>query len=658
MKTGDRQIDARVPLERWIVREVLRQPDQLAMSFMNARNIGIAICDLQFRFRTLNPALARMNGIPLEEHIGKTIYEVLGDFAAKVEPLFQQVVSSGNPVVNVHVTGKLPMQSELGHWIENYFPLKDSKGAVRRLCCMVFEVTEQKRLEESLQIVTQTCKDEMAQLSVLAEFHSRLLNKPDPTELAGAITAFVNRQIPHDYAVLMLEENTLKWLGPDSRQQALPDPADERSVPYLRYVAASAKAEGMHRQAEDWKPVFGRGVQSMLTMRIATRGAKLGTLHLASRHKGVFDGVAREMANRLAEQIALALDYVCTTNENESLKSRLKEPIIEVNQSAERPKEFSELVGDSPALQRVLRKASTVAKTDATVLILGETGTGKGLSARAVHLLSKRCQEPFVKINCSAIPTESLESDLFGHERGAFKGAISRKLGKLQEANRGTLLLDEIGDLPPALQSKLLRVLQDGEFERLGGKQTIRVNVRVIAATNRDLKQRVEENLFRGDLFYRLNVFPMRMPSLREKKEDVAVLVRHFVSKFNREMGKDVETVPRALMHAMLQWDWPGNVRELEHFIERSMIMTTGKVLQGSALDLQQPTATPVDRTLAAMERDYILQVLRQTGGKVAGMNGAAARLGMKRSTLQSRMQKLQIHHCDYKTTASSVGGA
>jgi len=380
----------------------------------------------------------------------------------------------------------------------------------------------------------------------------------------------------------------------------------------------------------------------------------LGTLHLASRQKDAFARVNRELAERVATQIALALDYIRANNEIDSLKSRLAAQKIHVDEPQQRDEEFREFLGESPALEHVLKQARMVADADCAVLVLGETGTGKDLLARAIHRMSRRKEQNFVKINCAAIPTRLLESELFGHEKGAFTGAVMQKIGRLELADEGTLLLDEIGDLPLELQPKLLRVLQDGEFERLGGMRTIRVSVRMIAATNRDLAKQVADGSFRSDLFYRLNVFPLRMPALRERREDIPQLVRHFVKKFSRQMDKNIETIASELMEGLQQWDWPGNVRELEHFVERSAIMTTGTVMQGAPPELEKGErgAIVVDRTLESMERDYILQALRCARGKVSGTNGAAVKLGLKRTTLQSRMQKLKIQPSDYKENA------
>jgi len=290
-----------------------------------------------------------------------------------------------------------------------------------------------------------------------------------------------------------------------------------------------------------------------------------------------------------------------------------------------------------------------VAASEATVLILGETGTGKELIARAIHRMSTRKENSFIKINCAAIPTGLLESELFGHERGAFTGAISQKIGRLELADRGTMFLDEVGDIPLELQPKLLRVLQDQEFERLGSTRTIKVNVRLIAATNRDLTRSVAEKQFRSDLFYRLNVFPIRMPPLRERRKDIPLLVRYFVQKFARRMNKQIETITSDTMNALVNWDWPGNVRELENFLERSVILTDTSVLRAPLAELQQLLDSSVtDGTLEAADREHIIRILRETHGTISGPGGAATKLGLKRTTLQSKMQKLGISREDY----------
>ena len=309
------------------------------------------------------------------------------------------------------------------------------------------------------------------------------------------------------------------------------------------------------------------------------------------------------------------------------------------------PRRFEQIIGNSSALESVLEQVEQVAPTDSTVLIQGETGTGKELVARAIHNLSARCGRPFIKLNCAAIPFDLLESELFGHERGAFTGAIAQKIGRFELADKGTLFLDEVGDIPQALQPKLLRVLQEQEFERLGSTRTHRVDVRLVAATNRNLIDMVKRSQFRNDLYYRLNVFPIPLPPLRARREDIPALVEHFIEIYARRMDKQIEHIPQETMSALIAYQWPGNIRELQNFIERSVILTSGNVLCPPLASLRAAAETESLEavTLEDAERDHIRKILEQTRWVVAGPNGAAARLGIKRSTLYFRMQKLGI---------------
>jgi len=306
---------------------------------------------------------------------------------------------------------------------------------------------------------------------------------------------------------------------------------------------------------------------------------------------------------------------------------------------------FEQIIGESAALEAVFEQVQCVAPTDSTVLIQGETGTGKELIARAIHNISSRCGRAFIKLNCAAIPFDLLESEIFGHEKGAFTGAIAQRVGRFELADKGTLFLDEVGDIPTALQPKLLRVLQEQEFERLGSTHTRHVEVRLVAATNRDLTEMTKQGEFRSDLYYRLNVFPIRIPPLRERREDIPLLVHYFMEKYARRMGKRIETVPTATMQKLVDWPWPGNVRELQNMIERGVILSRGFVLEIPLAELDQPSVSALHdnngaSTLEAFERQHILQALRESGWVVAG---AAARLGLNRSTLNARMRKLEI---------------
>ena len=329
-------------------------------------------------------------------------------------------------------------------------------------------------------------------------------------------------------------------------------------------------------------------------------------------------------------------------------RSELQKSYLE--EELETTHRFDEIVGESTALKRVLKKVEDVAPTDATVLILGETGTGKELIARAIHDLSPRRDHAFVKLNCSAIPSGLLESELFGHEKGAFTGAIAQKIGRLELAHQGTFFLDEVGDLPLELQPKILRALQEKEFERVGGTRTIPVNVRLVAATNRDLAKMVKESQFRSDLYYRLHVFPITIPPLRERRQDIPQLVRYFVSRHAKRMGRQIDTITAATLHTLLKWPWPGNIRELENFIERSVILTQGPVLRAPLAELEtfEESTVSTSSNLEVKDREHILRVLRECKGMIGGSGGAAERLGLKRTTLNSKMKKLNIERRDY----------
>ncbi len=328
-------------------------------------------------------------------------------------------------------------------------------------------------------------------------------------------------------------------------------------------------------------------------------------------------------------------------------KRKLTEEKLYLEQEIDAQLGLGEIIGESKVLQAMMEQVAKVAASDATVLLLGETGTGKELVARAIHQQSQRADNSFIKMNCAAIPSGLLESELFGNEKGAFTGAVNRKIGRLELADKGTLFLDEIGEISLALQPKLLRVLQDREFERLGGIHTLKVDFRLIAATNRDLADAVCEKEFRSDLYYRLNVFPIRVPPLRERRDDIRLLVEHFVQKCARRMNKSITSIPKRTVDALMGWEWPGNVRELENFIERSVILTQGSVLESPLSELKPMTAIKkevVDESLGAAERDHILRALRESHGQIGGRRGAAMRLGLKRTTLQSKLKQLGIH--------------
>jgi formate hydrogenlyase transcriptional activator len=393
------------------------------------------------------------------------------------------------------------------------------------------------------------------------------------------------------------------------------------------------------------------GIRSVCSVPLIAGERVWGALNPSSRIENAFGPSEVEYLQQVANQIAAALQNAHAYREIEKLKERLTQEKRYLENEILSAEQSDDIVGTSPALKRVLDYAAIVADTDATVLITGETGTGKERIARMIHGMSRRKDRNFIKVNCAAIPTGLLESELFGHEKGAFTGAISQKLGRLELADKGTLLLDEVGEIPLELQPKLLRVLQDREFERLGGTKTIRVDVRLIAATNRDLFRAVEEKEFRSDLFYRLHVFPLHLPALRDRREDIPMLIRHFVEKCAARLHKPIDVIPDEAVEAMTHWRWPGNIRELENFIERSVILSEGNRLSPPLGELREEISrqpSESDGTLRDREREHIIEILRQTRGALSGPAGAAARLGLKRTTLQYKMQRLGISRTDY----------
>jgi formate hydrogenlyase transcriptional activator len=388
-------------------------------------------------------------------------------------------------------------------------------------------------------------------------------------------------------------------------------------------------------------------IQSHCTLPLTTANRRLGVLAIGSEQPEAYSEDEVRFLSLVADQIALAIDNALAYTQIAELKEKLTEEKLYLEEEIRSEINFEDIVGEGPTLRRALQQVETVAATDSTVLLLGETGSGKELIARAIHRRSRRSDRTFVKLNCAAIPTGLLESELFGHERGAFTGAIARKVGRVELADRGTLFLDEVGDIPLELQPKLLRVLQEREFERLGSNETKKVDVRLIAATHRDLAQMIDDGTFRSDLFYRLNVFPIRVPPLRERPEDIPPLVRHFTKRFAERLEKKIETIPASALKTLAKWHWPGNVRELENFIERAVILTPGSVLNLPIAELSAWSLSVAAGPSAApghvAERERIIRALKETRGRVSGPQGAAERLGLKRTTLISRMTKLGI---------------
>jgi formate hydrogenlyase transcriptional activator len=627
--------------------EALRRSDQQLRSIIESvRDNAIYLLDREGHVVTWNPGGERIKGYAAEEILGKHYSRFFA----------QEDIDRGRPAELLRLAGARGRIDEQAwrirkdgsrFWADIMITaIRDSTGAVTGYAKVTRDLTDRKRAEEAM----------MLQLS------SALLANMDVRKLLSAISASIRELIPHDAATLafydpLKDELVAQFLNADNgdtpgREVHLPlgnSPAGEAFR--TREPVVLERLENSRFGAETMRHLTELGMQSGCWVPLIHRGDVIGTMMIASRLEATFSEREAEMLMQMADQVAMAVNNAVAFRQIQELRDRLGQEKKYLEEEINLEKRFEDVVGESMGLRRVLREIETVAPTDATVLIQGETGTGKELLARAIHRLSPRSERTFIKINCAAIPAGLIESELFGHEKGAFTGAIARKIGRLELAHEGTLFLDEVGELPLDLQPKLLRALQEKEIERVGGNRAIPVNVRLIAATNRDLAQMVAEKQFRSDLYYRLKVFPVFSPPLRERTGDIPILVRHFVAAHSRRMGKHIETIPEATMAALTRWQWPGNIRELENFLERAVILTRGPVLFVPLAELetagQQESDARENPTLQAAEREHILRVLREAQGQIGGADGAAARLGLKRTTLNSKMKKLGIERSD-----------
>jgi formate hydrogenlyase transcriptional activator len=492
---------------------------------------------------------------------------------------------------------------------------------------------------------------------LLLEVNNILVSTLNLRELLSAISACLKRVMPHDGASLALYDPASHML----RASALEFPGHEDVIMEGELFPLKGSPAGLAlttrravlsdaRNVEDLpslKRFRAAGVKSGCSIPLISRDRGLGVLCLVRLSDKAFSDDDVDLLTQIANQVAIAVENALSFREIDALKNKLAEEKLYLEEEIQTEHNFEEIIGKSLALKRVLQQVEMVAQTGSTVLIVGETGTGKELLARAIHNLSPRREHTFVKVNCAAIPTGLLESEMFGHEKGAFTGAIERRLGRFELAHQGTIFLDEVGDVPLELQPKLLRVLQEQEFERLGSSRTMRVDTRVVAATNGDLARMVADKQFRSDLYYRLNVFPITLPPLRERPEDIPLLVHFFAHKFAQQMKKPIERIPAPAMAALTAYPWPGNIREVQNLIERAMILSRGPVLEVPLAELKQPadaaTARPDAPTLEAIEREHILRVLRASNWVISGATGASARLGLPRTTLNNKLRKLGI---------------
>ena len=641
--------------EQRAAQEGLRRADLQFRSIVESvRDYAIYLLDKDGHIMIWNPGAERIKGYTSEEIIGKHFSRFFTQEdrdRGRPAELIRLATEHGR----VEHEGWRVRKDGSRFWADIVITaIRDANGEIIGFAKVTRDQTDRKRAEESV----------MLQLS------SALLANMDVRKLLGAISASISEVLPHDAATLGLFDPAtgkliVQFLAPDETgahrgEVRLPlegSPAGEAFR--TRQPLILGRMDDPRFASESMRHHTSIGMKSGLWVPLIHRDEAIGALAVASRRGAAFSEHDGEMLTEIANQVAMAVNNALAFRQIAELRDRLTQEKQYLEDEINLENRFEDIVGESTGLRQVLKDIETVAPTDATVLIQGETGTGKELLARAIHRISPRRDRTFVKLNCAAIPAGLLESELFGHEKGAFTGAIARKLGRLELANDGTLFLDEIGEMPLDLQPKLLRALQEREFERLGGSRPIHVNVRLIAATNRDLGKMVNEKQFRADLYYRLKVFPIFSPPLRERAADIPVLVRHFVANHSRRMGKNIEKIPDDAMDALKRWKWPGNIRELENLLERAVILTRGPVLYVPLADLEAleeeeeqavDDAEPENPNLRAAEREHILRVLRESKGQIGGPDGAAARLGLKRTTLNSKLKKLGIERTEYSS--------
>lgn len=610
----------------------------------------------------VNPKACRMLGYGRDELLALPISAVHPDEMPEFLAFARSVLETGSGWTN-----ELTCLTRMGKRL----PAEMSASVVEvagRACvvAMVRDISDRKRAEAELQRyrehLERLVEERTAELRrseqrqrALLEISNAIVANLDRPALFEAIAAALARVLPFDRASVTLYDPARDVLT----VYALAGPSPTRAYPVgTELPRRGSHLEGVvgerrtalcrdleaepHSPSAD--PLLREGIRSYVAAPLVTKGKVLGTLNVGSETPRRYGEEDARFVEEIATQVAPAVDNMLAYEEIARLKARLEQENVYLQEEIKTEHNFEEFVGQSPALRRALKAVETVAPTDAPVLILGETGTGKEIVARAVHDLSARRAKALVKVNCAAIPAGLFESELFGHEKGAFTGALARRIGRFELADGGTIFLDEVGELPLDLQAKLLRVLQEGEFERVGGA-TVKVDVRVITATNRSLEKAMREGHFRPDLFYRLNVFPIPLPPLRERPEDVPLLVRYFVAKYARRLGKSIETIPQRALDSLLAYSWPGNVREVENVIERAVILSPGPQLElGDWLPAPGARA-PETRvpTLEEIERDHIVAVLEITGWRVSGERGAAKVLGLRPTTLEARMKKLGI---------------
>jgi formate hydrogenlyase transcriptional activator len=661
--------------ERKQAEEALRKSEERWRSVFENSAIGVALTDLNGRFLATNSAYQKMLGYTAEELRKLTFLDITHeDYRESNWDLITELLEGKREQFQVEKQYQRKDGSLI--WVKNNVSLVPGTESMPRFIMALSEdITERKRAEEALRKSEERWR-------TLLEINNAIITNLTQEALLHAVTESLRRVIPFDRAGFSLyvpERKTFRLLATES----------EFSSDYFRVGLELRRGEGISTWVFDHQqPVLRRdlekeqqypndrrhladGIYSYCVVPLIIRGKSIGTLNVASRTRNQYSERDLEFLQEVASQVALAVENTQSYQEIAALKARLEKENVYLQEEIRTEHNFDEIVGNSPALLVVLRKVEQVAPTDSTVLIYGETGTGKELIARAIHDRSARKDHPLVKVNCSAISAGLVESELFGHVKGAFTGALERRIGRFELADGGTIFLDEIGELPLETQVKLLRVLQEREFEPVGSSQPVRVNVRVIAATNRNLEESIQTGSFRSDLFYRLNVFPLELPSLHERRSDIPKLARFFLSHYSKKLGKNIEGISQDTMDRISAYTWPGNVRELQNVIERAAILCQQPILElnpdlapisargvlhraPQGLSESEPavnsSSAPRDlSTLKDVERGHILAVLKQTGGVIEGPKGAARILNLHPNTLRHRINKLGIKHSTHR---------
>jgi formate hydrogenlyase transcriptional activator len=610
----------------------------------------VTIASIPGLVNTMSPSgeLEFANQRWLDYH-GKTLDEMKGwetsdvihpDDLPRAATAWKRSVETGQPFENEY---RIRRADGVYRWFQGRsLPLRNCEGRIVRWYSLITDIEERKQAEDRLQLLLDVTNQVVSNLQL--------------RDLLRAISASVRRVMQCDLVGVFLPDPEGNRL-----QTFVLDFPESKGFIREEYCSMEGSLGGfVFRTGKPWRgndadvlqlglndePALPEGLKTGCMVPLVSRNRVLGLLGLGRREESAFSEVDIGFLTQVASQISIAVENALEYGQITEAKERLAEQKFYLEDEIRLEHNFEEIIGNSARLKAVLESIRTVAPADSTVLIEGETGTGKELIARAIHNLSSRKDHAFVKVNCAAIPSGLLESDLFGHEKGSFTGAIAQKIGRFELAHKGTLFLDEVGDIPLELQPKLLRVLQEQEFERLGSTRTQRVDVRLLAATHASLTQMVAEKKFRGDLYYRLNVFPVVVPPLRDRREDIPLLVRHFANKYARRMGKRIESIPKETMDVLSRYLWPGNIRELQNLMERAVLLSTGSSLRvplGEIVTCLDRSAVSGGNALEQAEREQVVRALRESNWVVGGDRGAAARLGLKRTSLAYKMQKLGI---------------